>query len=155
MTQKELTKLARRFKWGALSVEQCPVSSPERSAHRAMSTHCGIYEMLLNAWARMTKCYLADIVYDFYAVLSVAQEIDREEENGLKRDKEYVIYIFGLRECGVDGPDFIKSRTADGHMADYKRLYMVTLTATRDGYTQKLYKATRIAEGRGQDESEL
>ena len=143
MTISEMQKFSTKFKWRKVD-EDASVSSCE-SVSVYVRGHFRIFEKVLNAWSRFTKGWKSDICYEIFGVYDAAKELEGMK---IERGKEYPLRIIGIRECGVDHPEYIKCRLESNDMGEYKAVYLLTIACLPGNgkslgeYIMRLYKKT-------------
>lgn len=137
MNISDMEKLSKKFRWRKVA-DDADRFSEGRTLENYVSCHFAILEKLLRAWCRFTKSYSADLCYEIVGIVNKAKELDGMR---LKLEHEYPLAMIGIRENGVDHPEYIKCRLGANDMQVYKAIYLLTVTIYRDRCEQRLYKA--------------
>lgn len=150
MKIKEMQRLSGKFKWSKVDEVQYDLDS-SISCEYFVRGNYSILEKLLECWAKETKHWRADICYEIVGMLYSARELDEMKEP-IVSGEEYPIRIVGIRENGVDHPEYVECRLNNKTLKHYKSVFMVTYSRKtclswdkHATYTMRLYKMVKTA----------
>lgn len=142
MTTDDIARISKKMKWDVIC-EHVYTTGKDVPLHESTKRNFSILEKVLESWAKNTVNWRADICYEIFGIIEAAEEFEKE---GIISSHEYPVRMIGIRQNGVDHPEYIKLRMEENDMDEYKDVFMLTVTVydgpARREVKQTLYKKT-------------
>lgn len=143
MTIKQLENLAAKFTWQKIREAEVHSALEQSTFYSAVRWNCRYLEPLLKSWAQHVKAYLADLCYEMMGITDAAQSLDMSPDTQWR--VEYPLRIIGIRQNGVDHPEYVECRMGDVRKGVYSAVFKVTIEKdTCSGgavFKMRLYRA--------------
>lgn len=136
MIRKEYT--INSFKISTFPARRETITASGRWTYHAVSDPCydinysSILTRLIQEAGRWCESYASDLFIDWEVIV---EHLKEQDYTGGK-------YLFGFRQCGVDGNSFVLSRLNNGESREiYRAIWLLNIIADGEDITMTLGKA--------------